>query len=78
MLYKEGARIDLKNAGSSLSTIVLSGDVEVLRRMITNGVDPNSRDYDLRTPLHVACSQGLYLMAKLLVEAGANVLLKDR
>ncbi|XP_010670208.1 potassium channel SKOR isoform X2 [Beta vulgaris subsp. vulgaris] len=78
LLYKEGARIDLKNAGSSLSTIVLSGDVEVLRRMITNGVDPNSRDYDLRTPLHVACSQGLYLMAKLLVEAGANVLLKDR
>lgn len=67
--------------GTYLCTVVLSKeskDVDFLKRLLNNGVDPNSRDYDGRTPLHVACSHGLYLMAKLLVEAGALVLLKDR
>ncbi|KAL2898679.1 Potassium channel SKOR [Bienertia sinuspersici] len=78
MLYGEGARIYIKDVGPFLCTVVLSEDVEYLKRLLSNGVDPNSRDYDHRTPLHVACSQGLYLMAKPLVEAGAHVLLKDR
>ncbi|KAL2898579.1 Potassium channel SKOR [Bienertia sinuspersici] len=73
-----GARIYIKDVGPFLCTVVLSEDVEYLKRLLSNGVDPNSRDYDHRTPLHVACSQGLYLMAKPLVEAGAHVLLKDR
>ncbi|CAI9272031.1 unnamed protein product [Lactuca saligna] len=38
----------------------------------------NSKDYDLRTPLHVATSHGSYVVAKLLVESGASVLSKDR
>ncbi|XP_021854938.2 potassium channel SKOR isoform X1 [Spinacia oleracea] len=78
LLYKEKARIDVKDVGSFLCTVVLSGDVDFLKRILTNGMDPNSKDYDHRTPLHVACSQGLYLMAKLLVEAGAYITLKDR
>ncbi|PWA53534.1 Ankyrin repeat-containing protein [Artemisia annua] len=40
--------------------------------------NPNSKDYDFRTPLHVAALRGSYGLAKLLVEAGANVLSKDR
>ncbi|XP_021721461.1 potassium channel SKOR-like [Chenopodium quinoa] len=78
LLYREGARIDLKDVGTFLCTVVLSENLEFLKRLVNNGVDPNSRDYDRRTPLHVACSHGLYLMAKFLVEAGALVLLKDR
>ncbi|PWA84897.1 Ankyrin repeat-containing protein [Artemisia annua] len=40
--------------------------------------NPNSKDYDFRTPLHAAALRGSYGLAKLLVEAGANVLSKDR
>ncbi|GER27272.1 potassium channel SKOR family protein [Striga asiatica] len=78
ILYKEGALLKIDNAGSFLCTTVERGDSDFLRRLLTNGVDPNSRDYDRRTPLHIAASQGLYLMAKLLIEAGASVFIKDR
>ncbi|GFP94887.1 potassium channel skor [Phtheirospermum japonicum] len=78
LLSKEGALLKIDNAGSYLCTIVARGDSDLLRRVLQNGIDSNSRDYDRRTPLHIAASQGLYLMAKLLLEAGASVFLKDR
>ncbi|XP_021891345.1 potassium channel SKOR-like [Carica papaya] len=78
LLIKEGASLDIDDAGSFLCTVVAKGDSDFLRRILSNGVDPNSRDYDHRTPLHVAASEGLYLMAKILVESGASVFSKDR
>ncbi|MFQ6638916.1 hypothetical protein Gotur_015786 [Gossypium turneri] len=75
---KEGASLNIDDAGSYLCTAVAKGDSDFLRRLLSNGVDPNSRDYDHRTPLHVAASEGLYIMAKLLIEAGASVFSKDR
>ncbi|PPD77549.1 hypothetical protein GOBAR_DD25523 [Gossypium barbadense] len=78
LLIKEGASLNIDDAGSYLCTAVAKGDSDFLRRLLSNGVDPNSRDYDHRTPLHVAASEGLYIMAKLLIEAGASVFSKDR
>ncbi|KAH9717868.1 Potassium channel SKOR [Citrus sinensis] len=78
LLVKEGASLNVEEAGSFLCTAVARGDSDLLKRVLSNGIDPNTRDYDLRTPLHVAASEGLYLMAKLLVEAGASVFPKDR
>ncbi|KAG8383669.1 hypothetical protein BUALT_Bualt04G0037900 [Buddleja alternifolia] len=78
LLSKEGALLKIDNAGSYLCTLVSRGDSDLLRRVLSNGIDPNSRDYDQRTPLHIAASQGLFLMAKLLLEAGAGVFSKDR
>ncbi|KAE8688796.1 Potassium channel GORK [Hibiscus syriacus] len=78
LLVKEGASLNIDDAGSFLCTAVSKGDSDFLKRLLSNGVDPNSRDYDHRTPLHVAASEGLYLMAKLLIEAGASVFTKDR
>ncbi|KAK9682313.1 hypothetical protein RND81_10G064600 [Saponaria officinalis] len=78
LLRKEGATLDIKDVGSVLCTAVARGDIEFLKRLLSNGINPNSKDYDHRTPLHVAASQGLYLLAKMLVDAGANVFLKDR
>jgi ankyrin repeat protein len=78
LLFKEGASLKIDSPGSFLCTAVAKGDSDFLKRILSNGIDPNSRDYDQRTPLHVAASEGLYLMARLLVEAGASVFSKDR
>ncbi|KAL9459366.1 hypothetical protein AB3S75_002712 [Citrus x aurantiifolia] len=78
LLVKGGASLNVEEAGSFLCTAVARGDSDLLKRVLSNGIDPNTRDYDLRTPLHIAASEGLYLMAKLLVEAGASVFPKDR
>lgn len=78
LLVKEGASLKIDNAGSFLCTAVSRGDSDFLKRILANDIDPNSKDYDHRTPLHIAASEGLYLMAKLLLEAGASVFSKDR
>lgn len=78
LLVKEGAFLKIENAGSFLCMLVTKGDSDLLRRLSSNGIDANSKDYDHRTPLHVAASQGLFAMARLLLGAGASVFSKDR
>ncbi|XP_024187428.1 potassium channel SKOR isoform X1 [Rosa chinensis] len=78
LLIKEGASLKIENAGSFLCSAIAKGDSDFLKKLLSNGIDPNSKGYDQRTPLHIAASEGLYLMAKLLLEAGANVFSKDR
>ncbi|KAF3445171.1 hypothetical protein FNV43_RR14865 [Rhamnella rubrinervis] len=78
LLVREGASLKIDNAGSFLCTAVSRGDSDFLKRILSYGIDPNSKDYDHRTALHVAASEGLYIMAKLLLESGASVFSKDR
>ncbi|CAN8232817.1 unnamed protein product [Cochlearia groenlandica] len=78
LLVEEGASFDLDDSGNFLCTTVVKGDSDFLKRLLSSGMNPNTEDYDHRTPLHVAASEGLYLMAKMLVEARASVVAKDR
>ncbi|RLN12894.1 potassium channel KOR1 [Panicum miliaceum] len=78
LLFAKGAKLSLKNAGSHLCTAVAKGDSDFIRRALACGADPNCGDYDHRTPLHIAAAEGLYLIAKMLVEAGASVFATDR
>ncbi|ETV88424.1 hypothetical protein, variant 1, partial [Aphanomyces astaci] len=55
-----------------------TGNVDMLRRLLTEGVDVNLADYDRRTPLHIAASDGNAEIVKLLIQAGANCHAKDR
>ncbi len=55
------------------------GGVETLKAMVGLGADLASSDYDLRTPLHVAASDGdAELVSFLLSQAGASVHARDR
>ncbi|XAR55686.1 hypothetical protein NMG60_11035844 [Bertholletia excelsa] len=78
VLVEAGASLTIENAGNSLCVAVAARDIEFLRRVLANGINPNSKNYDLRTPLHVAAAEGLYKMACLLLDAGASVFSKDR
>ncbi|KAM2155432.1 hypothetical protein ACFX1Q_047143 [Malus domestica] len=78
LLVQQGASLNIDNAGSFICTSIARGDADLLKRLLAYGIDPNSKDYDHRTPLHVAASEGLFIMAKLLLEAGASVFSKDR
>uniref|UniRef100_A0A6N2LQ56 Potassium channel n=1 Tax=Salix viminalis TaxID=40686 RepID=A0A6N2LQ56_SALVM len=77
LLSKQGAILNIDDAGVVLCRAVARGDSDFLKRILSSGINPNSKDYDHRTPLHVAASEGLYLMARLLIEAGASVFSKD-
>ncbi|KAJ4960497.1 hypothetical protein NE237_020407 [Protea cynaroides] len=78
LLVKKGATLNIDDAGNCLCKAVASGDKDFLKLLLSHGIDPNSKDYNHKTPLHVAAADGLYLMAKVLIEAGASVLSKDR
>ena len=50
----------------------------LLRKVLDYGLNPNARNYDQRTALHIAASEGSCKMAEVLLEAGASVLSKDK
>ncbi|RZC89262.1 hypothetical protein C5167_030955 [Papaver somniferum] len=60
LLVKEGALLNIVDGGSCLCQAVARGDSDFIKRLLSNGLDPNSKDYDKRTALHVSVSQGLY------------------
>jgi glutaminase len=59
------------NAGSQ-------GDVHELQRLVASGIDLNEGDYDLRTGIHLAASEGHVEAVKFFVEQKANLSPKDR
>lgn len=73
-----GAALNLEDAGGYLCKVVAQGKIDLLRRLLRFGIDPNCRNYDRRTPLHVAASEGLHLVAGMLVEFGADIAATDR
>nr|QCT84044.1 potassium channel SKOR [Thinopyrum elongatum] len=78
VLVARGAALNLEDAGGYLCRVVAEGKIDLLRRLLRFGIDPNCRNYDRRTPLHVAAGEGLPLVAGMLVELGADVMARDR
>ncbi|KAH0453910.1 hypothetical protein IEQ34_018234 [Dendrobium chrysotoxum] len=78
LLLENGAVLNLEDSGTYLCKLAADNKVDILQRLLKYGVDPNCQNYDQRTPLHVAASAGLHLVAGVLIEFGANVLAKDR
>ncbi|XP_020599433.1 potassium channel KOR1-like [Phalaenopsis equestris] len=78
LLFNKGAKLGLNDAGNQLCAAVSRGDVDFLKRVLCYGADANSKDYDQRTPLHIAACEGLYMISEVLIEAGASVFVVDR
>ncbi|XP_016313019.1 glutaminase liver isoform, mitochondrial isoform X2 [Sinocyclocheilus anshuiensis] len=72
----------VESEGYKIMNVLLAayrGDIVSLRRYLLSGADVNAVDYDGRSALHVAASEGRLDVIKFLVEnAGANCSLKDR
>ncbi|XP_065850537.1 potassium channel SKOR-like isoform X1 [Euphorbia lathyris] len=77
-LVGAGATLEIDDAGGFLCMAVARKDLDLLKRALLTGINPNAKNFDCRAPLHVAASEGLYSIASLLLEAGASVLSKDR
>ncbi|XP_019243477.1 PREDICTED: potassium channel SKOR-like isoform X1 [Nicotiana attenuata] len=78
LLMEAGALLGIDNDGTCLCEAVAKRDLDYLRRLLDSGINPNSKNYDFRTPLHLAASEGLFPISVLLLEAGASVFAVDR
>jgi hypothetical protein len=61
-----------------LCTAAGSGDADLVAQLLSEGANPRLRDYDARTPLHIAASEGHAAVCRLLIDAGADPRARDR
>jgi ankyrin repeat protein len=61
LLIDSGSNKPSKHFDSELLNACYSGDIEIVKRLLNNHVNANCRDYDSRTPLHLAVSRYFFL-----------------
>ena len=64
--------------GQSIHQDVIEGNVALVRRELSKGVDVNQKNDEGRTPLHLAAGISNKKIAELLIEKGANINSKDK
>ncbi|GMI15170.1 hypothetical protein TrVE_jg7165 [Triparma verrucosa] len=70
---------NFSNAASTLCDAASRGDFTKVKELITkNRIPVDARDYDRRTALHLAASEGEYDVVKLLIENRAGINVRDR
>lgn len=77
-LAEAGASLSIDNPGIRLCEAVAAKELGFLRGLLANGMNPNSKNYNLQTPLHLAAAEGLFQVCVLLLQTGASVFAMDR
>jgi len=78
-LQQNGGKFGSSSLNINLISACVEGDVEEVSSLLEYGqIDINSSDYDRRTPLHIAASEGQSEIVQLMCEKGADVNAKDR
>ncbi|KAH7435902.1 hypothetical protein KP509_06G083400 [Ceratopteris richardii] len=78
ILRSAGASLAYRSAGDHLHRAILAGNSELVRSLLDNGVDPNSRDHNGQTALHIAASKGMVVTVRILLEHGASLHARER
>ena len=63
---------------SILCAAVQKSDLATLQHMTSNGINLSLPDYDRRTPLHIAASEGNVEITEFLLKFGSNLHVRDR
>jgi len=71
-------RMDTTKLAFQMCSLAREGKSESIESYLKCGVDVNIRDYDYRTPLHVAASEGHKAIVKKLIEWKAENSIQDR
>mmetsp|Transcript_88 Transcript_88/g.238 ORF Transcript_88/g.238 Transcript_88/m.238 type:complete len:589 (+) Transcript_88:3-1769(+) len=61
-----------------LMAMIGKGRIGSVQYLLDQGANPNFKDYDHRTPLHIAGAEGQLEIARLLVQQGASITARDR
>lgn len=78
LLTVSKAQLGIENPASALCDAAASGDVSSVKRLIENGVEPNSGDYDKRCALHIGAAEGQDKVVEFLLASKANPNFADR
>ena len=82
VIKKHDRNITYKLGGNELGVLMClaaaEGRLEDIKRLVNNGVDPNEADYDGRTAMHLAASNGNLEILEHLVGIKANFMCRDR
>ena len=82
IIRKHDPNISFKLANDEMGVLLCQAAFENnlpdLKRLISNGVDPNESDYDGRTAMHLAASEGHLPILEYLVGIRANIMCRDR
>lgn len=74
----EGQPEALTQRGMDLIEHAARGRIDILKQFLAHGANPDFRDYDKRTALHLACVEGKHEVVRILLRAGANAHAQDR
>ncbi|XP_057767622.1 potassium channel SKOR-like isoform X2 [Salvia miltiorrhiza] len=78
LLEEAGAAAHVEGPGICLCEAVARNELDFVARLLANGMNPNSKNYNLQTPLHVAAAEGLFEVSVLLLQNGGSVIARDR